>query len=167
MSFKIVACHGVLQSLLAKLAQGRDPWDSVFTESSWVTPDVVTFADIDRARSVCKMWKNTMDASPEYATMRLARSDYALVADHNWVTQNEYEASRFNYSWSILNTSWTMAVPFSDARFRNLPLASLTTEELRHLRERLSGPGNSPIWVFEGQKISARPDIWEAQSARA
>lgn len=167
MSCEVIACHGVLQALLAEVARGPDPWDYFCTDQTWVAPEIVTFADVDRARAVCKMWKNTVDANPEYAVMRLARADFSEVAGDNWVRKDEFEAFRFNYSWGILNTSWTMAVPFSDARYRNLPLASLTTEELRHLRERLAGPGNHPIWVYDGSKIAPRPDIWVAQSARA
>ncbi|KAG0596561.1 hypothetical protein M758_UG265400 [Ceratodon purpureus] len=167
MSCEVIACHGVLQSLLAEVARGPDPWDFIFTNQSWEAPAVVTLADIDRARTVCKMWQNIVDASVENATIRLEGSDYAQVAVDNWIVKEEYEAHRFNWSWGIFNTSWTMAIPFSDSRFRNLPLESLTTDELRHLRDRLSGPGNAPIWVTAGSKISPRPDIWVAQSERA
>lgn len=167
MSFEVIACQGVLQTLLAEVSRGPDPWESVAVGCSWEAPAEFTLADVDRARAVCKLWRDTVDASAEYATIRLARYDYAQVAADNWVSKDEYEAAQFNMSWSIFSTSWLMAVPFSDVRFRDLPLSSLTTAELRHLRERLSGPGNTPIWVDEGQRLHPRPDIWVSQYARA
>ncbi|KAG0554091.1 hypothetical protein KC19_12G061700 [Ceratodon purpureus] len=167
MSYEVIACHGVLQKLLSEVARGPDPWDYVFTDQSWEAPAICTFEDVDRARAVCKLWKNTVDASAEYATIRLARFEYAQVAADNWNEKAEFEAARFNMSWNIFSTSWVMAVPFSDARYRTLPLGSFTNSELLHLRERLSGPGNTPIWLEEGQKISNRPDIWVAQHSRA
>ena len=167
MSVEVIACHGVLQSLLSEVARGPDPWDSFSSDQSWEAPRACTFADVDNAREVCKMWRDTIDASPEYATIRLARSDFIQVAAPNWVVKEEYEAYAFNLSWNTFSTSWKMEVPFSNARYRNQPLCNLTIAELRHLRERLSGPGNTPIWVEEGQKLLPRPDIWVAQSARA
>lgn len=167
MSAEVVACHGVLQRLLSEVANGPDPWDIAFSDQSWESPSLCTFEDVDRARAVCKLWKATVDASPEYAVIRLARYEYAQVSDDSWEVKAEYEASRFNMSWNIFSTSWVMAVPFSDARFRDLPLSSFTNSELIHLRDRLTGPGNSPIWLMEGQKLSARPDIWVAQHSRA
>ena len=167
MDYELIATHGVLQRLLSELANGADPWEAVFSTHFWTPSPLVTIADVDRARAVCKSWKAIVDASPEYATIRLARWDYSQLEGANWVSKAEFETQRFNWSWSIFNTSWNMGIPFSDRRFREEPLSALTNSELSHLRDRLSGSGNSPIPTFEGQKLSPRFDIWVAPSARA
>ncbi|KAG0594069.1 hypothetical protein M758_UG045300 [Ceratodon purpureus] len=99
--------------------------------------------------------------------MRLARFDYAQLEAPQWVAKAEYEAQQFNYSWNILNTSWCMTVPFSDARYRTSPLSDFTNTELAYLRSRLNGNGNTPVYVLANQKLQPRFDLWVAPSARA
>ena len=166
MSYDLVCCHGVLQKLLSEVARGPDPWEGFSPEGSYSPPAVCTFADIDQARAVCKMWKKTVDASPEYATIRLARWDYSQLVGVAWVAKDEYKVQRFNYSWNYFSNCWKMAIPFSDSRFRDLPLHELSISELAHLHERLAAPENTPLAVGDGQKVHPRFEYWIAPAAR-
>ncbi|KAG0595488.1 hypothetical protein M758_UG170400 [Ceratodon purpureus] len=100
------------------MASSADPWDQVNAvgEFYWNQQTVVTFNDVENALAVSKLWKNHIDASPEYATMKLACWDFERLMEGNWVTKQEFLTLRFNYSWRLFSRSWKMATPMTDMR---------------------------------------------------
>ena len=95
-SLEVVACETILQSLLSRMANGNDPWDSVAGSPSRTLPVMITFQDIENGRAVSTLWKREIDNSPEYAYLRLAKWDYDSYTDGRWFIKDGYQAYQFN-----------------------------------------------------------------------
>ncbi|KAG0574795.1 hypothetical protein KC19_VG292000 [Ceratodon purpureus] len=122
--------------------------------------------DIQNARDASLLWKSTIDASLEWAALRLARWDYTQEAGVIWLPYEEYVVNNLLQNWALFLQSWIMQTPITCPRLRLQALGALSESELSALRTLLWNPGNRSINSCVGEMLSSAPDIWVFQHQR-
>ena len=167
-NWEIVIRDGVLASMLRELMQDNSPWDQDAANFWYDGRHVVcTIADIENARLTSPMWRATIDSSPEWAALRLARWDYANEVDIPWLSYEQYEMNRMRQNWDLFGSTWRMATPIPSRRLRLSPVGSLTCPELDQLRNLLNVYENRRVEVEDGEILEADPELWIADHHRA
>lgn len=123
--------------------------------------------DVENAQLASPMWRAVIDASPEFAALRLARYDFASETSPPWLPYEDYELNRFFVNWSAIGSSWKLENPIASRRLRLAPIGALTNAELQALRTELQHPLNVRIELKEGEKILPAAGIWVTPYDRA
>lgn len=167
-SWETVVRDGVLKELLRQLTVGPSSWDGMDLPDGAQYPlQLCTFMDIENVRIASPMWRAIIDASPEFAALRLARFDYANEPAPLWETYKQFELHAFFRNWARLGTSWRLATPLTSRRLRLAPIGCLTCAELDTLRTALGNPMNTIIEVANGATVLPAADIWVTPHHRA
>lgn len=167
-SWEMVVRDGVLARMLQDMGKELNPWDAADPPfGPPVRPTVCTFADVDSARWAYESWREVIDASWEWAALRLARWDLAQEQGVMWLGREEYEMSRFSEVSRIFGRSWRMGTPIADDHLRLAPVGQLTCTELHSLRTLLRDTPKEEILVPEGERLRPHSEIWVSQGHRA
>ncbi|KAG0593862.1 hypothetical protein M758_UG026100 [Ceratodon purpureus] len=123
--------------------------------------------DIENARMASPMWREVIDASAEWAAVRLTRWDYMNEVGAVWEPFETYEINKFLLNWGALGQSWRMNTPLASCRLRLDPIGTLNCVELDVLRRLLWDPENKRIEVEDGEVLEPAGDIWVSPPHRA
>ncbi|KAG0573093.1 hypothetical protein KC19_VG148100 [Ceratodon purpureus] len=160
-SWEMAVCDGPLSELLRQLTVRPDP-----AAEFWLGPGAqprrtaYVIQDLENARLASPLWRDSIDNSPEWAMIRLARWDHSNEVGHVWLPYDDYVMNHFYLSWNVFSTSWTMGTPIACPRLCKDPIGWLTEYELDALSTLLWDPTNIRIDVEVGEVLRHAPAIW-------
>ena len=160
-------CERVLFNMLSELSQPGDPWDSVLPSAGPAMQlQGCTFKDVDNARATCKLFREIIDGTPEWACIRLARHDY-FKEDKPWETEENFVMHAFAQNWRLFSTSWKLATPIADERLRLGDIGTLSDKELSDLRYLLNTSENHEMMLGPDDKLRQKADVWVCPGHRS
>ena len=156
----------MLFNLLSQMAEPANPWDDLPPPLGPDTPSPkCTIKDVDSARATCRLFRDIIDGTPEWACVRLARHDYGKV-DKAWENEEDFEVKAFARNWRLFSKSWKLATPIPDDRLRLADVATLSDQDLNDLRNLLDSSSNEEIIAGPDEKLRLSANVWVSPAQR-
>ncbi|KAG0573054.1 hypothetical protein KC19_VG144700 [Ceratodon purpureus] len=150
-----------LCSLMRELTESPSNWELLDLPNSAPIPrQKCTIANVENARNVSPRWREVIDDSAQWASVRLARWDYNREEGVHWEPYEEYITTRFLQNWGVMGPSWLMSAPIGFVHLQSYPISRLTDGDLVALRNLLWDSNNRQIHVPRGGFLLASPDTW-------
>lgn len=129
-------CLGLIIPQSFKITQISSQCNNLTIIFGYITMNVRILLSSQVIRSICKSWKDVVDASVEFAALRLSIDDFKRREAMARYEREYFIRSAFDRYRRMFECSWILTSPNTiPKRLREAALGELSVLELRQLRD--------------------------------